>query len=108
VGSWARQDPVEKNLSPVRFQTQDCLASSLVTILTEPPLLQFKGAHTRTSLARESASGSLNREPGSDIYTYTGCLQKNGAISKINKKFISHLTGAKRTPSAAATVQVFL
>jgi hypothetical protein len=38
---------------------------------------------------------------------YTGCLQKNGAVSKINKKFISHLTRAKRTPSAAATVQVF-
>ena len=37
---------------------------------------------------------------------YTGCLQKNGAFSKINKKFISHLTRAKRTPSAAATVQV--
>ena len=37
---------------------------------------------------------------------YTGCLQKNGAVSKINKKFISQLTWAKRTPSAAATVQV--
>ena len=36
----------------------------------------------------------------------TGCLQKNGAVSKINKKFISHLTRAKCTPSAAATVQV--
>ena len=33
-------------------------------------------------------------------------LQKNDAVSKINKKFISHLTWAKRTPSAAATVQV--
>ena len=30
----------------------------------------------------------------------------NGAVSKVNKKFISHLTWAKRTPSAAATVQV--
>ena len=30
----------------------------------------------------------------------------NGAVSKVNKKFISHLTGAQRTPSAAATVQV--
>ena len=29
----------------------------------------------------------------------------NGAISKVNKKFISHLTRAKRTPLAAATVQ---
>ena len=37
---------------------------------------------------------------------YTGCLQMNGAISKVNKKFISHLTRAKRTPSAAGTVQV--
>ena len=30
----------------------------------------------------------------------------NGTVSKVNKKFISHLTQAKRTPSAAATVQV--
>ena len=30
----------------------------------------------------------------------------NGAVSKVNKKFISHLTQAKRTLSAAATVQV--
>jgi hypothetical protein len=30
----------------------------------------------------------------------------NGAVSKVNKKFISHLTRAKRTPSTAATVQV--
>ena len=37
---------------------------------------------------------------------YTVCLQKNGAVSKVNKKFISHLTRAQRTPSAAATVQV--
>ena len=37
---------------------------------------------------------------------YTGCLQKNGAVSKDNKKFVSHLTRAKRTPSAVATVQV--
>ena len=30
----------------------------------------------------------------------------NGAVSKVNKKFTSHLTRAQRTPSAAATVQV--
>ena len=30
----------------------------------------------------------------------------NGAVSKVHKKFISHLTRAKRTPSAAATVHV--
>ena len=41
-----------------------------------------------------------------DQNTYTGCLQMNGAVSKVNKKFISHLTRAQLTPSAAATVQV--
>ena len=41
-----------------------------------------------------------------EVTNNTGCLQKNGAVSKINKKFISHLTRAKRTPSAATTVQV--
>ena len=40
------------------------------------------------------------------VLTYIGCLQKNCAVSKINKKFISHLKRAKRTPSAEATVQV--
>ena len=38
--------------------------------------------------------------------TNTGYTQKNGAVSKGNKEFISHLTRAQRTPSAAATVQV--
>jgi len=37
---------------------------------------------------------------------HTGYTQKNGAVSKVNKKCISHLTQAQRTPSAAATVQV--
>ena len=37
---------------------------------------------------------------------YTGCLQMNGAVSEVNKKFISHLTRAKSTPSVAPTVQV--
>jgi len=41
------------------------------------------------------------------IVTYnTGYTQKNGAASKVNKKFISHLTRAHRIPEAAATVQV--
>ena len=31
-------------------------------------------------------------------------LQMNGAVSKVNKKFISHLTRAKRTPSAVAAI----
>ena len=37
---------------------------------------------------------------------YTVRLQVNGAVSKVNKKFISHLIRAKRTPSAAATLLV--
>ena len=37
---------------------------------------------------------------------YTVRLQMNGAVSKGNEKFISHLTRAQRTPSAAATVLV--
>ena len=41
-----------------------------------------------------------------DTLGYTGYTQKNGAVSKVNKKFISHLTRAQRTPSAAETVQV--
>ena len=39
------------------------------------------------------------------IHIHTGCLQMNGAVSEVNNKFISHLTRAKRTPAAAATVQ---
>ena len=40
------------------------------------------------------------------IYVHTGYIQKNGAVSKVNNKFISHLTRAQCTPSASATVQV--
>jgi hypothetical protein len=36
----------------------------------------------------------------------TGYTQKNGSVSKVYKKFISHLTRVQCTPSAAATVQV--
>jgi len=40
-------------------------------------------------------------------HKYTGYTQKNGAVLKVNKKFISHLTRPQRTPPAAATtVQV--
>jgi len=37
---------------------------------------------------------------------YTSYTQRNVAVSKVNKKFISHLKRAQPTPSAAATVQV--
>ena len=40
------------------------------------------------------------------VCLYTGYTQKNGAVPKINKKFISHLKRAQPTPSAATTVQV--
>jgi hypothetical protein len=40
------------------------------------------------------------------ILPYTGHTQKNGEVSKVNKKFMSHITRAQHTPSAAATVQV--
>ena len=40
------------------------------------------------------------------LIQYTGYTQKNGAVSKVNKKRTSHLTRAQRTPSAAETVQV--
>ena len=50
-------------------------------------------------------------EPYQSIYIYdmiyTGYTQNNGAVSKLNKKFISHLTRAQRTPSVAATVPSF-
>ena len=39
-------------------------------------------------------------------HEYTGYTQKYGAGSKVNKKFISHLTRTQHTASAAATVQV--
>jgi hypothetical protein len=35
-----------------------------------------------------------------------GYTQYYGAVSKVNKKFISHLIRTHRAPSAAATVQV--
>ena len=40
------------------------------------------------------------------FYTYTCHTQKNCAVSKMNKKCISHFTRAQHTPSTAATVQV--
>jgi hypothetical protein len=40
------------------------------------------------------------------VFLNTVCLQMNGAVSKVNKKFISQLTRAKRTPLEAAPVQV--
>ena len=55
-------------------------------------------SHWKPWLDRSLSSLSVSR--------YTEYTRKIGAVSKVNKKFISHLTRAQRTPSAAATVQV--
>jgi hypothetical protein len=39
-------------------------------------------------------------------FTYTEYTQKNAAVSKVNKEFISRFTWEQHTPSAVATVQV--
>ena len=49
---------------------------------------------------------TLRPLPLHSIPSYTVCLQMNVAVLKVNKKFISHLTWAKHTPSAVATVLV--
>ena len=63
-------------------------------------LNQFRSVSPVLKLIRKYRS-RLHTESHSTV-----CSQTNGAVSKVNKKFISHLTRAKRTPSAAATVQV--
>ena len=40
------------------------------------------------------------------FYIFYRVYTKEWVVSKVNKKFISHLTRAQCTPSAAATVQV--
>ena len=57
-------------------------------------------------LVQTNAAHLLQRGLHTHACRHTGCLQKNGAVSKVNKKIISHLTRAKLTPSVAATVQV--
>ena len=46
-----------------------------------------------------------NLLPSSLLSKNTENTQKNCAVSKVNKKFISHLTRTQHTPSTAATVQ---
>ena len=63
-----------------------------------------------SSFLRSGCVIFLDPERGKTVlecsYIYVVCLQMNFAVSKVNNKFISHLTRAKHTPSAAATVQV--
>jgi hypothetical protein len=50
----------------------------------------------------------LALERAMSCFNNTGHTQKNGAVSKVNKKSMSHITRTQHTPSAAATVQVSL
>ena len=63
-------------------------------------LVEVKFKKIEVSAVRYNLARPLSCSP------YTVCLQMNGVVSKVNKEFISHLTRAKRTPLAAATVQV--
>jgi len=55
---------------------------------------------------RKDANLFLLKKRAAIAWCNTGCTQKNCAVSKVNKKLISHLTRVKHTPSAAATVRV--
>jgi len=59
-----------------------------------------------TTISQTSLWGNLQSVLLSHAMVNTGYTQKNGAVLKVNKKFISYLTRAQHTPSAAATVQV--
>ena len=48
----------------------------------------------------------IHRHTHTHTHTHTGHTQKNGAVSKVNKKCISQLTRAQRTQLAAENVQV--
>ena len=80
--------------------------------ITTADLLGYKTPNIRTTLycGIQQCTRCLY-EVNSFIFTcllpsYTGCTQKNGAVSKRNKEFISHFTRAQRTPSTAVAVQV--
>ena len=72
--------------------------------LGNPGSVPCRDKHFFSSLKRASAVHPVSHPI--TIGGYTGCTQKNGAVSKGNTEFISHLTRAQRTPLAAANVQV--
>ena len=73
-----------------------CLTRSLLSLLNSRLKIKWIG------LKQGHTLGVTNTE----LNLYTVRLEMNGTVSKVNKKFISHLTRARRTPSAAATVPV--
>ena len=62
----------------------------------------LKAVHARTLI--NNSHNKINKCTA--VNNNIECTQMNGAVSKVNKKFISHVIRAQRTPSAAATVQV--
>ena len=62
-------------------------------------LFAYGGIHAATNIHRQLLNTIMK-------VNSTGYTQKNCAASKVHKKFISHLTWAQHTPSAAATVKV--
>ena len=88
------------------FETQfgvNHLGHFLFTCLLLPRIIRSAPARivSVSSMAHECKSLRL-----SVSFCSTGHTQKNGAVSKVSKKFISRLTRAQPTPSAAATVPV--
>jgi hypothetical protein len=66
---------------------------------------------TQYRIGRTACNNSLaqcERRKREEAWCCTGYSQKNVAVSKVNNKFISHLTRTHRTPSAAATVQFLM
>ena len=93
------------------FTTISILESCLLLttkIIYFPKHLILFGVHRAFALRKEQTFLIINQFYDSQfsIAFDTGYTQKNGAVSKVNKKFISHLTRAQRTPPAAANVQV--
>ena len=62
--------------------------------------------YTKWNVTQLGSAALHHHGPRDHMNTYTGYTQNNGAVSKVNKKFISHLTLAQPTLSAAATVHV--
>jgi hypothetical protein len=66
----------------------------------------FRGNFNHWQVSQEEIGEIFFKRQRQILNINTGYEQKKGAVSKVNKKFISHPTRAQRTPSAAATVQV--
>ena len=71
-------------------------------------ILSFKSnVECEKGSRRKSGGKSKVLYKRSDSFrSHTGYTQKNGAVSKVNKKFISQFTRAQIIPPAEATVQI--